>query len=160
MNRSTRTRLFLDSNVIVAGIVSRWGLDKALLSICAARISRLVLAEAVHLEVEQNLKRIGARLSSKDATDLIEVYRQFLELSDPEMVPFPDAESERKSRHLIRHQADVAVLLSAVSSRPAWLLTNNTKHFTQQVAHRSGLRIGIPAEFFQCAMLPLSGLSE
>jgi hypothetical protein len=45
----------LDSNVIVGGIVARWGLDKAILSICALRICRLVLADAVHEEVERNL---------------------------------------------------------------------------------------------------------
>jgi hypothetical protein len=51
-----RVRLFLDSNVLLtAGIVSTWGLDKAVLSLCAARICRLVLADAVREEVENNL---------------------------------------------------------------------------------------------------------
>jgi hypothetical protein len=44
-----------DSNVLTAGILSTWGLDKAVLSLCAARICRLVLAEAVREEVEENL---------------------------------------------------------------------------------------------------------
>jgi hypothetical protein len=50
---------------------------------------------------------------------------------------------------LIAHQADVPVLLSAVHSRPHWLLTHNQKHFTQTVASRTKLRIGSPAEFFR-----------
>jgi hypothetical protein len=40
-------QLFLDSNVLTGGIVAPWGLDKAVLSLCAARICRLVLAEDV-----------------------------------------------------------------------------------------------------------------
>jgi len=46
-------RLLLDSNVLVSGIVSTWGLDKAALSLCAARICRLVLPEAVRDEVKK-----------------------------------------------------------------------------------------------------------
>ena len=49
---SRKLRLFLDSNVLTGGIVAPWGLDKAVLSLCAARIGRLVLAEAVREEVE------------------------------------------------------------------------------------------------------------
>jgi predicted nucleic acid-binding protein len=55
----------------------------------------------------------------------------------------------RSSRHLIRHEADVPVLLSAMASKPDWLLTHNTKHFTKAVAQRTSLRIATPAEFFR-----------
>ena len=48
-------RLFLDSNVLTGGLVAPWGLDKAVLSLCAARICRLVLAEIVRQEVEDML---------------------------------------------------------------------------------------------------------
>jgi len=54
LNQGERVRLFLDSNVLTAGIVSAWRLDKAVLSLCASRICRLVLAEAVREEVEEN----------------------------------------------------------------------------------------------------------
>ena len=59
-----KLRLFLDSNVLTGGIVAPWGLDKAILSLCAARICRLVLAEAVHEEVEENLLLHAEGLSS------------------------------------------------------------------------------------------------
>jgi hypothetical protein len=41
------------------------------------------------------------------------------------------------------------VLLSAIASKPDWLSAHNTKHFTQAVAKRTGLRITTPAEFFR-----------
>ena len=64
MSQGERVRVFLDSNVLTAGIVSTWGLDKAILSLCAARICRLVLAEAVREEVEENLlTRLGGKAS-------------------------------------------------------------------------------------------------
>jgi predicted nucleic acid-binding protein len=144
-----RIRLFLDSNVITGGIVSPWGLDKATLSLCAAGLCRLVLAEIVKDEVEENLLLHAGRLPSLEADKLIEQHRRLIKLTNPEVVPYPDASLVRSSRHLIRHEADVPILLSAISSRPDWLLTHNTKHFTQAVAKRAGVRIATPAEFFR-----------
>jgi predicted nucleic acid-binding protein len=144
-----RIRLFLDSNVLTGGIVSLWGLDKAALSLCAARLCKLVLAEVVRDEVEENLLIHAERLTSLEAEELIEHYRRLVKLTNPEIAPYPPEALVRSSRHLIRHAADVPILLSAVASKPDWLLTHDTKHFTQAVAKRTGLRITTPAEFFR-----------
>jgi predicted nucleic acid-binding protein len=144
-----RIRLFLDSNVLTGGIVSAWGLDKAILSLCAAKVCRLVLAEVVRDEVEENLLLHAERLPEIDADQLIEDYRRLIKLTNPEVVPYPDKDLVRSNRHLIRHAADVPVLLSAVAGKPDWLLAHNTKHFTKAVAERTALRIATPAEFFK-----------
>ncbi len=149
MTSKRRIRLFLDSNVLTAGIVSPWGLDKATLSLCAAQVCRLVLAEVVRDEVEENLLVHAERLPSLDADQLIEDYRRLIKLTNPELVPYPDEDLVRSSRHLIRHAADVPGLLSAMASKPDWLLTHNKKHFTKTVAQRTSLRIATPAEFFR-----------
>ncbi|HZB87932.1 MAG TPA: hypothetical protein VE291_04675 [Terracidiphilus sp.] len=139
----------MDSNVLTGGIVSPWGLDKAVLSLCAARICRLVLAEAVREEVEENLLLHAVRLPSVQADRLIENYRRLIRLAKPEFIPYPDLDSVQANRHLIRHAADVPVVLSAMAAKPDWLLSNNIKHFTQTVAQRTGLRIATPVEFFK-----------
>jgi len=144
-----RIRLFLDSKVLTGGIVSPWGLDKATLSLCAARVCRLVLADVVRDEVEENLLLHAQRLPALDADQLIEDYRGLIKLTNPEVVAYPDKDLVQSSRHLIRHAADVPVLLSAIASKPDWLLTHNTKHFTKSVAERTSLRIATPADFFR-----------
>jgi predicted nucleic acid-binding protein len=144
-----KIRLFLDSNVITGGIVAPWGLDKATLSLCAAKVCKLVLAVAVRDEVDENLLLRAARLSSLDGDRLMEEYRRLLSLANPEMVSRPNEDMVNSGRHLIQHAADVPVLLSAVASKPDWLLTHNTKHFTKAVAQRTSLRIATPAEFFR-----------
>lgn len=149
MSRQRRIRLFLDSNVLTGGIVSPWGLDKAVLSLCAAKVCKLVLAEAVRDEVEENLLLHAERLPALDADQLIEDYRRLIKLANPELVPYPNGDLVRSSRHLIRHAADVPVLLSAVASKPDWLLTHDTKHFTKAVAQKTSLRTATPAEFFR-----------
>jgi predicted nucleic acid-binding protein len=145
-----RIRLFLDSNVLVAGIVSPRGLDKAVLSMCAARLCQLMLAEVVRDEVEESLRfHATKRLESGAAVELIESYRKLIELMHPELVKHPLAARVRANRHLSRHEADVPVLLSAMESGPDWLLTHNRKHFTAAVAKRCGLRIATPTVFFR-----------
>ena len=115
MTGQRKIRLFLDSNVLTGGIVSPWGLDKATLSLCAARVCRLVLAEVVRDEVEENLLLHAKRLPALDADQLIEDYRRLVKLTNPEFVPYPDEDLVRSSRHLIRHAADVPVVLPLAS---------------------------------------------
>ncbi|MGB6677774.1 MAG: PIN domain-containing protein [Terriglobales bacterium] len=149
MTSQRRIRLFLDSNVLTGGIVSSWGLDKATLSLCAAKVCKLVLAEAVRDEVEENLLLHAERLPLLDGDRLVGDYRRLIKLTSPELVPYPDRQLVQSSRSLIRHAADVPVLLSAMASKPDWLLTHNTKHFTKAIAQRTALRIATPAEFFR-----------
>jgi len=149
VTNTRRLRLFLDSNVLTGGIVSLWGLDKAVLSLCAARVCQLVLAESVRDEVEENLLRHAEGLSSTEADRLLDDYRRLIQLTRPELIAYPVPNSVQANRHLIRHAPDVPVLLSAMEAKPDWLLTHNTKHFTQSVARRTGLRIATPVEFFK-----------
>jgi predicted nucleic acid-binding protein len=149
VSSGSRTRVFLDSNVIASGVLSKWGLDKAVLSMCAARLCKLVLAEVVQEEVEDNLLLWAERQPGLGGNELLDEYERLLKLVDPEIVARPDLAVVRSNRHLIRHGTDVPVLLSAMASNPDWLLTHNTKHFTQAVAKRTGLRIATPTEFFR-----------
>lgn len=149
MASSRKIRLFLDSNVLTGGIVALWGLDKATLSLCAAGVCKLVLAEVVRDEVEENLLLHAQRLSGSAGEHLIEDYRRLIKLTKPESVPYPQQNDVYSNRHLIRHEADVPVLLSAMASKPDWLLTHNAKHFTKTVAQRTSLRIATPAGFFK-----------
>ena len=149
MSKGRRARLFLDSNVLTGGIVARWGLDRAVLSLCASRVCQLVLAEAVRDEVEENLLLHVEPLGRDIAGQLLDDYSRLIKLTRPEIVPYPSESEVASSRHLIRHAADVPVLLSAVKSKPDWLLSHNTKHFSATVARRTGLRIATPIDFFR-----------
>jgi predicted nucleic acid-binding protein len=149
VSKPVKLRLFLDSNVLLGGIVAEWGLDKAVLSLCAAKIARLVLAQAVRDEIEENLLIHAQRLPPPEADKLIENYRRVIDLTSPEIVPYPHSAVVRNARNMIRHEADVPVLLSAIAAQPDWLLSHNTKHFTPAVAERTGLRIATPMQFFR-----------
>ena len=90
MNKPVKLRLFLDSNVLLGGIVAEWGLDKAVLSLCAAKIA-VRPGEAVRDEIEENLLFHAQRLPAPEADKLLKNYRRLIDLTSPEIVPYPDS---------------------------------------------------------------------
>ena len=148
MKFAAAPELLLDSNIITGGLVSRWGQARAILSLCAARTCRLVLAEYVRIEVERNLLRHVDKMIEVQAEQLLKDYQGLLRLTRPKIIPLPLPEDVLKNRHLIRHAADVPVVLSAVNCQPNWIITDNRDHFTDEVAAKIGIRIASPAEFF------------
>ena len=108
-------------------------------------------------EVEDNLLIRLSGLESGDGNRVIEDYARLIALVKPEIVPYPGQAEVKAARQLIRHEADVPVLLSAIASRPDWFLTHNTKHFTPAVAQRTGLRFATPVEFFRALSKSVSG---
>ena len=75
--------------------MSEWGLDKAVLSLCAARVCRMVLAEYVRVEVEENLLKRAGEISPSDADQIIDDYSKLLKLARPEIIPLPSAREVR-----------------------------------------------------------------
>ena len=107
-----------------------------------------MLGEVVRREIETNLLMHATALTPDDADHLLENYVRLLDLASPEIVPPPSLSEVQRSRALIRHLADVPVLLSAIAAAPDFFITHNTAHFTQEVAARTGLPIVTPREFF------------
>lgn len=142
-------KLLLDSNVITDGLFSRFGLSKSILALCAAKTCKMVLSEWVRIEVERNiLEKIGL-VSESEVEELIDDYVGFLKLARPVTVPLADESRVIANRSLIRHFADVPVVLAAIDSSPDWIITKNRDHFTNEVAKKIGIRIASPLEFFE-----------
>ncbi|MGH9759800.1 MAG: hypothetical protein ACREDR_48770, partial [Blastocatellia bacterium] len=148
MSGSRPLRVFVDSNVLINAVVAKWGLNKAILSICAAGICNLVLSVGVKEEVENALLVKVSPLEKVVGDEILAGCDKFVFLARPEVVPRPAKSKVDESRHLIRHQSDVPVLVSALACSPDWVITNNREHFNEDVAQRTGLRIGTPLEFF------------
>jgi hypothetical protein len=146
-------RVFLDSGVVLEGLLAPWSASRAVLVLSRRRVFKIVLAKYVQGEVEENLLQLlasDARLGS----EIINVYATLLGLLDPEYVSLPSAQEVERHRHLIRHQPDVPVLVSAIKAAPDWFLTTNIRHFTKQVALRSHLKISTPQNFISGIKVP------
>lgn len=141
-------KLLLDSNIITDDLFSRFGLSKSVIALCAAKTCKLVLSEWVKIEVERNiLKKVGV-LTEDEVEELIEDYQGFLKLARPTLIPMAEESRVMANRSLIRHFADVPVVLAAMDAQTDWLITRNREHFTDEVARKIGIRIASPGEFF------------
>lgn len=145
---SSIQRLFLDSGVFLEGLYAPWSVSRAILIHARRGAFTIILAEYVRGEVEDNLLALLTTDPSL-AAETIDAYDTLVRLLKPETVPLPSSEEISRYRHLIRHQADVPVLVSALKAAPDWLLSTNTRHFTRQVAARTGLKITTPQAFLQ-----------
>ena len=145
------SRVFLDANIVIDGVVSRWSVSKAVLILCARHVHQLVLCVHVREEIEDALLRLAAsaRFSRREARQMLDDYLTFLKFAEPEMVDVAAHEPEMQQASIIRHLHDVPVLAAALKAKPAWVLSTNRKHFSPLLANRTGLRIADPLEFFQ-----------
>ncbi|MDQ3012322.1 MAG: type II toxin-antitoxin system VapC family toxin [Acidobacteriota bacterium] len=145
--------VFPDSNVFIEGLVSSYGVSRAILILARLKLFRIQLSPYVEDEVERFLLRRYAR-NENEGSRLIEDYHLTLKLLDPERLPKITSEEIRAHQSLIRHQHDVPVLASAVKAQPDWLITANVQHFNAEVAARTGLRIVTPHAFLRQFKLP------
>jgi predicted nucleic acid-binding protein len=130
----------IDSNIFLDGLLSDWSASRAILILAVRRVFTIVLAENVRSEVERNLLEFLAQDPQRGSA-LIDTHDQLIKRLHLERVPLTTPEEVLKHRHLIRHAADVPVLVAAIKSQPDWLVTKHTHHFTQEVAQRTGLKI-------------------
>jgi len=147
-------RVFPDSNVLIEGLFAPWSASRAILILARARAFRLVLSPYVEAEVERALLN---RLTGdpSEGARLIDDYALALTLLTPERVDRITGEELQAHRTSIRHVHDVPVLVTAIKSRPDWVVTSNVAHFTPEVAARTGLRIVTPHEFLaRCRLQP------
>lgn len=77
--------------------------------------------------MEENLLLHAEHLPALPGDQLIEDYRRLIKLANPKVIPYPNGGLVRSSRLLIRHAADVPVLLSAMAGKPDWLLAQINK---------------------------------
>lgn len=141
-------RVFVDSNVLIEGLFAAWSASRAILVLSRAGVLRLVLSPYVEEEVERALlKRYAA--DEREGSKLIDDYALALELLQPERLTRVTKAEFIANRGLIRHGNDVPVLVTAIKSRPDWLVTANIAHFTPEVARRTALRIVTPQAFLK-----------
>ncbi len=146
-------RLFLDSCVLIEGLVAPWSAARGIMILARAAVFAFVLADIVIEETERALARkLGGGYGG--AATLRADFRLLLRRLRAERVPHATRAEFEEARQWIGHFNDVPVLAAALKARPDWLLTDNTTHFDSRVAARTELRIVTPAEFLrQCGRI-------
>lgn len=134
-----RWRVFLDTNVLIAGLLSRIGASAAILDLAEAEEIVPVVSQQVLVEAD--------RTFVAKFPPLIERYRKFITNLAPLLVDdLPPAEIQHAAR--VINPDDAPILAAAKQARVDYLVTLNTRHFLTLKA-RAFLPVSIltPGEF-------------
>ena len=134
-------RVFLDSNVILSGLISDKGAPRIILDLLTLKLPFLVGCTGRFnlMEIERNIK--------KRMPGLLAVYRKYLPLLNLKIIPLPGQHELREFAQTIADK-DLPVLASAIKGKADFLVTGDKRHF-QRLKTRGGypLQIATPAEF-------------
>jgi uncharacterized protein len=148
-------RVFLDSNVILSGLLSDRGAPRTLLDLLTLKLPFLVGSTGRYnlIEIERNLK--------KKMPEILSVYKKYLPKLNLKIVPLPQPEEVRGFSGKIANK-DVPVLVSAIRSKVDFLVTGDKQHFGKMKdLDKYPFHVVTPSEFID-SVLPeiLKGLEE
>ena len=115
-------RVFLDSNVILSGLLSEGGAPRILLDLLSLRLPFLMGSTGRYnlIEIERNIK--------KKMPGLFPLFKDYLPMLNLRVIPLPRPEDVRGFSGQIAEK-DVPVLVSAMRSKADFLVTGDKQHF-------------------------------
>lgn len=137
-------RVFLDSNVILSGLLSDQGAPRIILDLLSLKLPALagVTGRYNIIEIERNL---AGKIPSA-----VPMYREYVPRMNLEIVPLPSPKELRGFSGRISDK-DVPVLASAAAGRADYLVTGDKKDFSQ-VRDDVSFRILSPSEFLDVVL--------
>ncbi|MEA3460118.1 MAG: PIN domain-containing protein [Chloroflexota bacterium] len=134
-------KVFMDSSSLFAGVASRSGASRAILTLAEIGLLRIVVCQQVLDETRRNLQG--------KAPEAIPYFEQITSALNLEIVDYPSAEDVAKCKGMIRHVDDAPILAAAINAAPDRLITLDIRHFIDdpRVARESGLVIQTPSQF-------------
>jgi len=148
-------RVFLDSNVILSGLLSERGAPRIILDLLSLRLPFLIGSTGRY-----NLIEIGRNLKNK-MPSLLFLYKAYLPKLNLKVIPLPRPEDIRDFSGQIAEK-DIPVLISAIRSKADFLVTGDKKHFGKmKELDKYPFHVLTPSEFID-SILPeiLKGLEE
>jgi predicted nucleic acid-binding protein len=148
-------RVFLDSNVILSGLLSERGAPRILLDLLSLRLPLLIGSTGRYnlIEIERNLK--------KKMPSLLFLYKAYLPKLNLKVIPLPRPEDIRDFSGQIAEK-EIPVLISAIRSKADFLVTGDKQHFGKmKELDKYPFHVLTPSEFID-SILPeiLKGLEE
>jgi predicted nucleic acid-binding protein len=149
------SKIFLDSNVILSGLISDKGPPRIILDVSTLRLPFLMGSTGEYnlIEIERNLK--------KKMPGLLSVYKRYLPSLNLKVIPLPRPAEIRESSGQIADK-DIPVLISAIRGKADFLITGDKQHFERlKTSRKYPFKIITPSEFLD-AILPeiIKGVAE
>lgn len=136
--KNRKTRVFIDTSVIIAGLFSSTGASAAILDLCESEMLEMVVNKQVLTEADRNFEK---RFSC-----LVQEFRNFLKNTNPTLVADPTNEEVKKAQKLINSK-DSPILAAALREKVDFLITLDN-HFLL-IKEKVAIKIVSPAEFIK-----------
>ena len=134
-------RVFLDSNVILSGLLSDKGAPRTILDLLTLKLPFLLGSTGRYnlIEIERNLE--------KKMPGILSVYKRYLRKLNLKIIPLPRPEELKEFSGKIVNK-DVPVLVSAIRSKVDYLVTGDKQHFQKLKSPGDySFKIVTPSEF-------------
>ena len=136
-----KIKVFIDTNVLIAGVNSVTGASATILDLCEARVLQMVVSRQVLVEADRNFAAKFPQLVGR--------FRQFMHNLAPLMVEDPTPESMEKAATIIDRK-DAPILAAAENANVDFLITLDKKHFLNpKTRQKVMLKVVSPIEFLQ-----------
>ena len=138
-----KIKIFIDSSVFIAALLSETGGSAKVLNLCEVRILEGFISRKVIEEVERNIGR--------KFPDLKPYFDRVLKNGKLIVSNIKSKNSVKIAEKLISDKNDAPILAAAKSAKVDVLLTLDIRHFIRDpnVSKKSGLKIMTPGEFLQ-----------
>jgi predicted nucleic acid-binding protein len=135
-------RIFLDTSVIFAAILSPTGGARELFLLAEAGILTLIVGPTVLMEAEEVVRR--------KAPGVLSTLAQLLAVSGVETSGRPSSSQIKSARAHVQYVPDARVLAEAIYAHSDWFVTHDKAHFLKDRAkiHLS-FEIGTPGDVIQ-----------
>jgi predicted nucleic acid-binding protein len=135
-------RIFLDTSVIFAAVLSSTGGARKLFHLAKAGLLRLIVSPDVLRECEQVVRR-----KSPSSLPLL---AELLAIGQAETSPAPTSRQLARAKMHVKYLPDAHVLAAAIHAGPDWLVTHDKEHFLKMHAEsKLSFRIGTPGDLIQ-----------
>jgi putative PIN family toxin of toxin-antitoxin system len=136
-----KIKVFIDTNVLIAGVNSVTGASATLLDLCEAGVLQMVVSRQVLIEADRNF--------AAKFPQLIGRFRQFMHNLAPLMVEDPTPESMEKAATIVDRK-DAPILAATQNANVDFLITLDKRHFLNpKTRQKVMLKVISPVEFLQ-----------
>ena len=136
-----RIKVFIDTNVLIAGVHSVTGASATILDLCEARVLQMVVSRQVLIEADRNFAAKFPQLVGR--------FRQFMHNLAPLMVEDPAPDSMKQAATIVDRK-DAPILAAAQNANVDFLITLDKRHFLNpKTRQKAMLKVVSPIEFLQ-----------
>jgi len=135
-------KVFLDTSVIFAAVLSKTG--------GARKLFHLGESEVLHLIVGPTVLRQADEVVRRKVPASVPTLAQLLSIGRVETAPISTKKQLELARALVRYPPDARVLAEAIRGNPDWFVTHDKEHFLRMRNDTVlPFRIGTPGDLLQ-----------